>query len=235
VNPILLGVALVVVAGAVMAVSVRDSRIAVVATGLVLAFSSVLSDPLSEPVAVAARAVGAILASYFLWIAARERPSIGLGWATTDGSRIGWPAEVFLAAAAAVAGLAAHGLGAPALGTGLASAAGFAVAALAVLPALTGRDVLRVGLGLLLLVCAALLVRAGLGGTGDPLEQLLTAGLLVTLAAAVAAMSWAVRTDGGGLGLAEEAAPGRSRRAPDAHPMDPADAPRAGGGSAELH
>ena len=44
-------------------------------------------------------------------------------------------------------------------------AAGFALAALAVVPVATGRDVLRIGIGLFLLLQAALLVRVGLGGT----------------------------------------------------------------------
>ena len=88
---------------------------------------------------------------------------------------IGWPTELLLAAAAAVVGYASHGLGAAAGGPAIASAAGFAVAAIAVLPVLTGRDVLRVAVGCLLLIDAGLLVRAALGGTPGPLEQLLSA------------------------------------------------------------
>ena len=50
----------------------------------------------------------------------------------------------------------------------MASAAGFALAALAVLPVVTGRDVLRVGIGLALLLTGALLVRVGLGARPTP-------------------------------------------------------------------
>jgi len=94
------------------------------------------------------------------------------------------------------------------------------VAALAVAPMLTGRDVVRVGLGLMLVLDAALLVRAGLGGTPDPLEQLLTAGMLATVAAAIAAVAIAARSDGvGGFDFAPDTTGRRPTRAPDAHPM----------------
>ena len=77
---------------------------------------------------------------------------------------------------AAVVGYGSQGLGAPAAGPELAAAAGFALAALAVLPVVTGRDILRVGIGLMLLLSGALLVRTNLGGTPDPLEQLIDRG-----------------------------------------------------------
>lgn len=221
-NPILSGVALAVIAGAVVVVSARDARIVVVAAAFVLLLSAVVADPLATPVSLAARSVGALLAAYLLWIAARDHPEAGLPPASTEGSRIGWPAETLLAAAAAITGYAAHGLGAPAGGPMEASVAGFALAALAVAPVLTGRDVFRVGVGLLLLIDAACLVRVALGGTPDPLEQLLTAVLIVALAGAVAALGRAARADGvGGFGFASDArAPGAPRRRSDAHPID---------------
>ena len=138
----------------------------------------------------------------------------------TGGSRIGWPAEVLLAAGAAVVGYAAHGLGAPADGPAVASAAGFAVAALAVAPVVTGRDVIRVGTGLLLLIDAALLVRGALGGTPGDLEQLITAGMLIVLAGAVAALAANARADGSGGYAFSDPSRARARREPDAHPLD---------------
>lgn len=219
-NPILAGVAVAVVAGAVVVVSVRDARVAVLATAAVLLLSAVLADPMAQPIGLAARAVGAILAAYLLWIAVRDRPASALPPAPTEGSRIGWPAEVLLAAAAAIAGFAAHGLGAPTSGPALASAAAFAIAALTVAPVLTGRDLVRMGLGLLLLMDAALLVRVGLGGTPEPLEQLLITGLLVALAGALATLAWAARHDGvGGFTFATELGGPRPRRVPEAHPL----------------
>ncbi len=218
-NPILAGVALAVIAGAIVVVSARDARIVVLAMAVVLVLSAVLADPLAPPIGLAARFLAAILAAYLLWIAARDRPADGLPPAPTEGSRIGWPAEILIAGGAAVVGYAADGLGAPQLGTPLASAAGFALAALAVAPVLTGRDILRVGLGLVLLLDAALLVRAALGGTPVAMEQLLTAGMLVAVAGVVAALGRAARLDGiGGFGFAVELDGGRVVHLPEAHP-----------------
>ncbi|CAN5651464.1 hypothetical protein BH20CHL7_BH20CHL7_18610 [soil metagenome] len=223
-NPILAGVAVAVVAGAIVAVSVRDARIAVLALALTMILSPMIADPSPGPVGPAARLVGAILATYLLWMAVRDRASAGAiagrPLAPTGGSRIGWPAEVLVAAAASIVGLAAHGLGATAGGPDMASVAGFAVAALAVTPVLTGSDVLRVGLGLFLLLDAALLVRVGLDGTPDPLEHLVIAGLTVVLGGSLAALAAAARSDGaGGLDLVGDPEP-RRRRDPDAHPLD---------------
>ncbi len=128
-NPILAGIALAVVAGAVVAVASRDARAAILGLAVALIGSPVLAEPLPTPLGLATRFVGAVLAAYLLWVVARDRPQAGAPSATTGGSHIGWPAEVLVAAAAAVVGFAAHGLGAPALGPMLASAAGFAVAA----------------------------------------------------------------------------------------------------------
>ncbi len=219
-NPLLAGVALAVVAGAVVAVAARDTRTVLLGLAIALVGTPLLSDPLAAPVGLAARFVGAILAVYLLWIVARERPELGLIGAVTGGSRIGWPAEFLLAGGAAVVGFGSHGLGAPAGGPALASAAGFAIAALAVAPVITGRDVIRMGTGLLLLINSALLVRNALGGTPGPVEQLLTAALLVVLAGALAALASSARSDGdGGFAFTTDSR-SRVRHEPDAHPLD---------------
>ena len=220
-NPVLVAAAALVIGAAVVAVSAREARTVILALAIALLVSPVITDPVAAPLGLAARLVGAILGSYLLWIAARDDPALRLAHATTTGSRIGWPAELLVAAAAAVVGVGAHGLGAPAGGSEIASAAGFAVAALAVLPVLTGRDLLRIGIGCLLLVDAGLLVRTGLGGTPGALEQLLAAALLVAIAASAAALGRAARLDPpGGFDLAGDG-PTQARRPPDAHPMDP--------------
>jgi hypothetical protein len=220
VNPLLAVVALAIIAGAVVAVSVRLARMVVLGVALVLAAAPLLADPLTTPLALAARFIGAILAAYLLAIAIRERPAVGLLITPTEGSRIGWPTEVLVAAAAALVGFAAHGLGAPAGGPMLASAAGFAVAAVSLIPILTGRDVFRVGVGLLLLLAGGTLVRAGLDGTPGELEQLLTSALIVVVAGAVASLALSARLDGpGGFAFAAEARP-RTRRPSDARPLD---------------
>lgn len=214
-NPALVGVALAVVVGAVVAGSARNARSAILGLVVTMVAAPVLADPMPAPLALAARLVGAVLAGYLLWIATRgDRVQ-------TQGSLVGWPTEAFLAIAAAVVGYGSHGLGAPTDGPPLAAAAGFALAAVAILPVVTGRDILRIGLGLCLLLGGALLVRVSLGGTPDALEEVMTAGLVATLGGAVAILAVAARTDGGpGFDLSTSA-PRRSRHAADAHPRGP--------------
>ncbi len=174
-----------------------------------------LAEPLAAPLGLAARLVGAVLAGYLLWVVTR-------GYRVrTVGSLVGWPTDTFLAIAAAVVGYGSHGLGAPADGPAIAAAAGFALAALAVLPVVTGRDILRVGLGLCLLLTGALLIRTSLGGTPNELEQLLTAGLVAALGGAVAVLAYAARSDGVAGFEMTGATAQRSSHVSDAHPAEP--------------
>jgi len=218
VNPALLGVALAVVLGAVIAGSARNARTAVLGLVVALVGAAFVADPLPDTLGLAGRLVGAVLGGYLLWI-------VGRGTDTradprTGGSRLGWPAEILIAAAAATVGYGSHGLGAPATGPAIAQATGFALAALAIAPTINGRDIVRVGMGLSLLICGAILVRTGLGGTPEPLEQLLIAGLLAMLGGSVAALAIAARAEGtSGFDL-ELAANERTRRPADAHPID---------------
>jgi hypothetical protein len=213
VNPALAGVALAVVVGGVVAGATRDARAAVLGLVVVLVGTPFIADRVPDLASLGARIVGAVLAGYALWIAARGHLT------TTGGSPVGWPTDMLLAAAAAVVGYGSHGLGASAAGPGAASAAGFALAALAVLPVVTGRDVLRIGLGLGLLLSGALLVRVGLGGTPDSIEQLMTAAVVAALGGVVAALAAAARADGAdGFDLATSWT--RSPRSSDAGPPD---------------
>jgi hypothetical protein len=215
VNPALAGVALAVVLGAVVATSARNARTAVLGLVLSLVGAAFLADPLPDSTALAARLIGTILGGYLLWIAAR-----GVD-ARTGGSRVGWPVELLIASGAAVVGYGSAGLGAPALGPALAQAAGMALIALAVAPILNGRDILRVGIGLVLLTGGTILVRTALGGTPGPLEQLVIAGLLAILGGVVAMTAGAARADGiGGFDLGPDAGD-RLRRPADAHPVEP--------------
>lgn len=222
-NPLIAGVAVLVVGAAVVAVSAREPRLVVLAIALALVLGPLLADPIPDPLGVAARLIGSLLAVYLLWMAVRDRRdrATDSGPARTEGSRIGWPAEVLVAGAAATVGWSTHGLGAPADGPATASAAGFALAALAVAPLLAGRDVLRLGAGIFLLVEAGLIVRTALGGTQAALEQLVTAGLLVAIGGTLAALARAARADGpGGFDLDTDR-PARRRRLPDARPLPP--------------
>jgi hypothetical protein len=215
VNPGLAGVALAVVLGAVVAVSARNARTAVLGVVLAMVGGSFLADPLPDSIGLAARLVGSVLGGYLLWIAARGSD------ARTGGSRLGWPAELLAAGAGAIVGYGSLGLGAPAGGPELAQAAGIACAAVAVAPILNGRDILRVGLGLNLLVCATILVRTALGGTPGDLEQLVLGGLIAVLGGVVAMVALAARADGtDGFDLGTVAGE-RARRSPDAHPVEP--------------
>jgi hypothetical protein len=214
VNPALAGVAVAVVIGAVVAGSARNARTALLGLVAVMLFCPFLAEPTAQPLGLAARLVGATLAGYLLWIAAR-----GSGvW--TGGSLLGWPSDLLVAAAAAAVGYGSHGLGAPAVGPAAAQAAGFAVAALSVTAVANGRDIVRVGTGLVLLASGAILVRTALGGTPEPLEQVVIAGLVATLGGAVAVLAVSARAAGVDFELAPDRA-GRVRRASDAHPIEP--------------
>ena len=216
-NPALVGVALAVVVGAVVAGSARNARTAIFGLVVAMVGAPLLADPVAAPLGLAARLVGAVLAGYLLWIAARGHH------VRTAGSLVGWPTDAFLAVAAAAVGYGSDGLGVPATGpaAAAAAAAGFALAALSVLPVVTGRDILRVGMGLCLLLTGALLVRTSLGGTPDQLEQLLTAGLVATLGGAVAILAAAARADGPDGFAMSSTTPHRSSHGSDAHPTPP--------------
>jgi hypothetical protein len=213
VNAALAGVALTVVVGAVIAGSARNARTAILGLVAVLLFSPFLADPTAQPLGLAARLVGATLSGYLLWVAARG------GGVWTGGSRLGWPVELLVAVAAAAVGYGSQGLGAPPLGPALAQAAGFALAALSITPIANGRDVVRVGTGLLLLMSGAILVRTALGGTPEALEEVVIAGLVAALGGAVAVLARSARAEGIDFELAAEH-PDQMRRAADAHPVE---------------
>jgi hypothetical protein len=191
VNPALAALTCVVVAGAVVAVSAREARAALLAGLVTLLGAALIADPLPGPLPIAARLVAAFLAARLIAISVR-----GEGEAT-GGSRLGWPVEALLAAAAALIGYGTHGLGAPGAGPAEAQAAGFAIGVLAAAPIVTGRDVFRIGIGAVLLLLGGLLVRQGLGGTPSQLEQLVTSGLVVGLGGALAMIAIGAREAGG--------------------------------------
>jgi hypothetical protein len=207
VNAALVGVAVVVIAGAVVAVSAREARAAMLGLAAVLIAAPLLADPVPGPAAVAARIVAALLALYLMLAAIRGAELV------TSGSRLGPPVEALFAAAAAVVGFGTHGLGAAALGPPEAQSAGFAVGVLAAVPLATGRDVLRIGLGAMLLLAAALLVRVGIGGTPGDLEQLVTAGLVAGLGGAIGVVISGARSAVGGLFVADDRTVGDRSRA----------------------
>jgi hypothetical protein len=198
VSVLLAGLTATVIAGAVVAVSAREARAALLALLVVLLAAPLLADPLPGPLPLAARIAAAFLAARLIAIAIRglDRP--------TAGSRVGWPVEALAAIAGAVVGIGTHGLGAPAVGPVAASAAGFAAGVLAAAPIVTSRDTYRLGIGAMLLLSAGLLVRTGLGGTPSELEQLVTAGLIAGLGGAVAVIVRGARDATGDLAVLDE-------------------------------
>ena len=196
-NPALAGLACVVVVGAVVAVGARETRAALLGLLVALLGSAFLADPLPSPLSISARLVAALLGCRLIAIAIRGETG------GTEGSRLGWPVDALLAAAAAVIGFGTHGLGAPGSGPPEAQAAGFAVGILAAAPLVTGRDVFRLSIGAVLVVLAGLLVRAGLSGTPGELEQLVTSGLIAGLGGAIGVVVMGARAAGQSLIVAE--------------------------------
>ncbi|MBI2763383.1 MAG: hypothetical protein HYX54_06510 [Chloroflexi bacterium] len=200
-NPILVGVAFAVTVGAVVAVSAREARAALVGVAVALAAAPFLGDPLPPLSTLATRVVGAALAAYLIRVAVAPMPletDPRRRDAVRDGSRIGWPAEALLAVAAWIVGLTvstnleALNPGGPGISpddlvgaisaSSLATGAGLAAIVVAIVPALGSRHGLRTALGLLILVQGVLLFRAGVGGTPSDLEGLAGVALMVTAA-----------------------------------------------------
>jgi hypothetical protein len=202
VNVALAGLACVVVAGAVVAITAREARAALLGLLVALLAAALVADPLPGPLPIAARLASAFLACRLIAIAIRDLDE------PTSGSRLGWPVEAIAAAAAAVIGFGTHGLGAPGEGAAEAQAAGFAVGVLAASPIVSSRDTFRLGMGAMLLLLGGLLVRQGLSGTPSELEQLVTSGLVVGLGGAVGVVVAGARTAVGGLAVTDQPARG---------------------------
>jgi hypothetical protein len=238
VTPVLLAIAAVTVAGAVVAVSAREPRFAVLGALVALLGSAYVADPMPGSIALGARLIGTVLAGYLVWVSLRGAP------VPTTGSRLGWPGAVMIAIAAFAAGwLAAAALGAVLVATpveaapagaagGLADgslvahaamAAAFALAALAAGPVLVARDVLRLGLGLLIAIAAADLLRASLTGRGDDVAELALAEAIALAGAGVAAVtrrSLRLHHDLELRSPAAREAAVRSRVSDEAHPVE---------------
>jgi hypothetical protein len=197
----LAGAAILGLAGAVTAVSARESRAALLGLTVALAAMPFVAEPLPEIQGLALRVVSAALASYLLWMVVRDHG------ADVGGSRLGWPAEALLATAAAVVGVSVAiviinatpivpGAGAGGLDGAMAgvapaaipTAAGAALLTLATTPVIVPRVPVRLGLGLILLVQGVTLLRTGLAGTPSALEELAISAAILAIAAGVAAL-----------------------------------------------
>src|SRR5918993_344818 len=198
-TPLLVLVAVLVVAGAVAAVAAATPRLAVLGLLVALVGSAYVAEPLPSPIALGARLAGSTLGVYLVWFAFGRAPRM------LPASSAGWLGSAAIAGVAFAAGfLAADRLGVtlgggspegPGIG-GIATAlvdgslvprvAGGAALALTVLgiPAVgLGRDTLRVGIGLLLLLAATGLVGNALSGRPDAVRDL-ALGILTAVAGA---------------------------------------------------
>jgi hypothetical protein len=193
-NPALTGVAIAVAAGAIIAVSSRDPRAALIGLAIVLVGATFLVDPLPSPATVGVRIVGGLLCLTIVRLAADVGESEGAS------SPLGWPAEGVIAVAAAVGGagialklaVVASGSELPASrGAVLAAAsspgivilaAAAAVLAVGLTPAALGRPGFGRAVGVALVTVGVTLLRIGFAGSSaapNDLEQVAIAGLLV--------------------------------------------------------
>ena len=172
--------ALVVVGGCTVAISVRNGHVIALALLLALAAAPLVASPLPDSASAAARIVGAVLAANLIWAVTR------VAAVKSAGSAIGLAAEALAAATAFAIGLRLSIVD-PLLGPNVAQAAGLALLVLAAVP-LTGRDVFRVGLGVLLATLGLSLLLAAWVGPIAPLAQLALTGLLIGIAGATSAL-----------------------------------------------
>jgi len=250
VTPALVLLAVLVTAGAVVAVSAREPRLAVLGIIVVLTGAAYVVEPMPGVVALAARLVGSVLAGFLVWVSLRGAPPPTAGW------RMGWPGASAVAIVAFAIGWLAAGTMGTALGTlaadgpavGAAAAltggslvpraalgAALALSALAAAPVLLGRDALRLGLGLLLLLAAAGLLRNAFTAGTDGIVEL---GLAVLTAVSGAGVAILVSRSLEAFGDLALRGPGRSdaairhRPTDDAHPLPPTPARDGGRGRA---
>lgn len=207
-NPVLVAIVFAICAGAVVAVSARDSGAASIGLTIALVAAALLVEPLPSAAILGVRVVAALLVATIIRSAVRG--------GQRQPSPLGWPAEALLATAGAIAGLgvavglaavaAAGGVpvgvpGAPAPGApeivgggtltsiAITVAAGSSLLALGTAPLIHGQPGVRRAIGLVLVTQAVLLIRVGVAGPGVDLEEIARAALLVTAAATGAALA----------------------------------------------
>jgi hypothetical protein len=209
----LVAIVLTICAGAVVAVSTRESGAAAIGLAVALVASALLVEPLPSASILGVRVVAALLVATIIRSALRGGPR--------QPSPLGWPAEALLATAGAIAGLGlAVGLAAVAAAGGtppggpgpvapgdLDTAGGAAITAsamtvaaatgllaLAIPPLVHGPLGGRRAIGLVLATHAVLLIRVGIAGPAVELEEIARAALLVVSAATAASLARASAT-----------------------------------------
>jgi hypothetical protein len=206
-SPALVAIVLAICAGAVVALSTRDSGAAAVGLAVALVASALLVEPLPTAAILGVRIIAALLVATIIRAALRGGPR--------QPSPLGWPAEALLATAGAIAGLglalavsAIAAAGVPPGASGpiapdvpelagsavittraLTVAAGTGLLAIGIAPMVHGRPGGRRAIGLVLVTQAVLLIRIGIAGPAVELEEIARAALLVVSAATGAVLA----------------------------------------------
>lgn len=173
--------ALAVIAGGIVAVTARAGWAIALGLAVAIASAPLAASPLPGSLSLAARVAAAILAGYLLWLGIRLKGIRG------DGSAVGLAAETAIATAAFLIGLWIAPVK-PLPGPAVEQAAGLALVALAVIP-LSGRDVLRVGIGAALLAVGLSMLGEAWLGPAQPFAQLALAALLVAILGATSMLA----------------------------------------------
>jgi len=202
----LVAIVLAICAGAVVAVSTRDSGAAAIGLAVSLVAAALLVEPLPSAAILGVRIMAALLVATIIRAALRGGPR--------QPSPLGWPAEALLATAGAIAGVGLAvglaALAAPASPGGpgpitpgappvhgsvvittmaLTVAAGTGLLAIGIAPLVHVRPGGRRAIGLVLVTQAVLLIRIGIAGPAVELEEIARAALLVVSAATGAALA----------------------------------------------
>ncbi|MFN8631139.1 MAG: hypothetical protein U0838_12735 [Chloroflexota bacterium] len=235
-TPILVLVAIAVVAGGVVAVAAPNPRHATLGAFGALLVAALVSDPLPSAAAVVARLAGAALGGWLVWMAVRSAPAAShrsaLGWpgaaaVAVAGFAIGWLAASAFGAVVAMGvgdGLVSGAPGATLAGGSLvpraAIAAAAALAILAAAPVILPRDGHRLGLGIVLLIASASLFSSALGDAPHDGLELAISILAALTGLAVAGVVAALLRSTGDLMLSDaigREGSVRHRAADDAH------------------
>jgi hypothetical protein len=168
--------AMAAVAGGIVAVTGRDSRL--VSAGLFLAMvaAPLVSSPEPTYTALVFRLLGAVLTAYLLWAATRT-DSI-----SSEGSFIGAPAEIVAAVAAFCVGWYVIPVK-PLAGPLAAQAAGIALVVLALGP-LAGKNLLRSGVAIAVMALGISLLMEAWTLPSSSLDQILTTTVMVGIVGA---------------------------------------------------
>ncbi|MFI5262031.1 MAG: hypothetical protein ACHQZR_05720 [Candidatus Limnocylindrales bacterium] len=176
------------IAGAAVAVSTSDARLAVAGTWAALLVAPFVTDPLPPPLGWAVRVVASGVAGYLLWAAVRGAAPL------LAPPRLGGQGEAAFVIAGGLVGLLADGVTSEALGPTAALAAGLSLLVAGGDLLAFADDGLRLGCGALLALTGASLVLTELGGT--PAAGLEAAIAVATLAFAGTAAWLTVSTLG---------------------------------------